>query len=160
MTEIASTRHGKPWLRFALHYLEMVVAMFAGMVVFGGLVQLVTGIAGVDYSHSEQPVLGSVEMALTMSAGMAIWMIVRGHSRRVTLEMVGAMCAPLVIVLPLLWLDVIPGSAAVMVIHIAMFPLMLVAMLLRREEYTTHQHRPLWRRRVPPPAQPELHPPA
>lgn len=146
MTETASSRHGKPWLRFALHYLEMVVAMFAGMLLFGGLVQLIVGIAGVDYSHSEQPVLGSVEMALTMSAGMAIWMTVRGHSRRVTLEMVGAMCAPLVIVLPLLWLSVIPGSAAVMVIHIAMFPLMLVAMLLRREEYTTHQHRPLWRR--------------
>lgn len=138
----------KPWLRFVLHYLEMVVAMFVGMFLFGGLIQLITGLAGVDYSHSEQPVLGSIDMALTMSAGMAIWMIVRGHSRRATLEMVGAMCAPLVIVLPLLWLDVIPGSAAVMVIHIAMFPLMLVAMLLRREEYTTHQHRPLWRRRV------------
>src|SRR5262245_54392049 len=120
----------KPWLRFLLHYLEMVAAMFAGMFVFGGLVQLVTNLAGVDYSHSEHPAIGSVDMALTMSAGMAIWMVVRGHSLRSTAEMVVAMCAPLVVVLPLLWLGLLPGGAAITIVHVAMFPLMLVAMLL------------------------------
>ena len=138
----------KPWLRFLLHYLEMVVAMLAGMFVFGALVALVTDLASVEYSHSTHPAIGSTEMALTMSAGMAIWMLVRGHSRQVTLEMVAAMCAPLVVVLPLLWLDVLPGSAAIMIVHVAMFPLMVVAMLLRREEYTTHHHSPLFRRRA------------
>jgi hypothetical protein len=148
MTTTQTGSKSKPWLRFLLHYLEMVVAMLAGMFVFGALVGLVTDLAGVEYSHSTHPAIGSTEMALTMSAGMAIWMLVRGHSRRVTLEMVAAMCAPLVVVLPLLWLDVLPGSAAIMIVHVAMFPLMVVAMLLRREEYTTHHHSPLFRRRA------------
>lgn len=146
--ESPSGRKSKPWLRFLLHYLEMVVAMLVGMFVFGGLVGLVAGLVGVDYSHSEHPAIGSTEMALTMSAGMAIWMLVRGHGLRLTLEMVAAMCAPLVVVLPLLWLDVIPGSAATTIVHTAMFPLMLVAMLLRRREYTTHHHSPLFRRQT------------
>jgi putative intracellular protease/amidase len=43
-----------------------------------------------------------------------------------------------VAVVPLVWLDVLAGGAAMTLEHVAMFPLMLAVMLRRRDEYMTH----------------------
>ncbi len=132
-------------LRFALHYVEMVIAMFVGMAVFGLAIGAALGAAGLSYSYAEHPAVGSVEMAFTMTAGMALWMRFRGHGWRGIVEMSGAMFASLVPVLPMLWADVLSADAAMMVMHVAMFPLMLIAMLLRRDEYAAPHP---WRRRA------------
>lgn len=123
--------------RFVLHYIEMIIAMFAGMFVLGFLEE----VAGLSVSHHEQPELGYLIMAFNMSVGMAAWMRFRGHAWRPTLEMCLAMFLPVVPLFPLLWLGVIDGGTLMLLAHVAMFPLMLGAMLLRRSEYTTHHHR-------------------
>ncbi|GAA4582050.1 hypothetical protein GCM10023194_15440 [Planotetraspora phitsanulokensis] len=124
------------WLRFTWHYIEMLITMFAGMILLG----LLLGAAGLGFSHERDPELAYLLMAFEMSAGMAAWMRYRGHRWAPTLEMCGAMFAPALPVFPLLWLDVIDGESLMVVAHMAMFPLMLAAMLWRRDEYIGHAH--------------------
>ncbi|XVQ14251.1 DJ-1/PfpI family protein [Spirillospora sp. CA-255316] len=128
------------WLRFAGHYVEMVLAMFAGMFLLGGALRAVLAVADVTYSMERDPELVILEMGLTMTAGMAVWMRYRGHGRAAVLEMSAAMLAPAVVVVPLVRLEALGGHAAMTVEHVAMFPLMLAAMLRRREEYMGHAH--------------------
>jgi flagellar biosynthetic protein FliP len=134
----AGRRRG--WGRFVLHYLEMVVAMFAGMVVLGGALRGVLAVAGVDYSMDRHPELMIIEMGLTMAAGMAAWMRFRRHGWAATLEMSGAMLAPAAVAVPLVALDLLDGGAAMTIEHVAMFVLMAVVMLRRRAEYLGHRH--------------------
>ncbi|GAA1008206.1 hypothetical protein Aple_070880 [Acrocarpospora pleiomorpha] len=131
---MTTTEARSGWLRFTLHYVEMIIAMFVGMFALGFLQSAV----GLGISHMEYPDLGYLVMAFNMSVGMAVWMRFRGHAWRPTLEMCAVMFAPAVPLFPLLWLDVIDGGTLMMVAHIAMFPLMLGVMLLRRAEYAHH----------------------
>jgi hypothetical protein len=123
------------WWPFVRHYLEMVGAMLAGMLVLGGAVRGVLALAGLAYP-TRYPELLALEMAVEMSVGMAAWMRWRRHGWAATLEMVGvAMFAPLAVLFPLLWLGAIGGGAVLVLEHVAMFPLMLLVMLRRRAEY-------------------------
>jgi hypothetical protein len=139
MTETTPHAHtgDRPrWGRFALHYVEMIVAMFVGMFAL----DLLWSALGIGPSFDRDPELAYLLMAFDMSVGMAAWMRVRGHAWAPTLEMCGAMFAPVVPLFPLLWLGVIDGMTLMMVAHVAMFPLMLAVMLRRRDEFT-HAHR-------------------
>jgi hypothetical protein len=138
-------RSASMW-RFVRHIVEMLIAMFVGMAVFGLALGLLLGAVGLGYSHAEHPAVGSVEMAFTMSAGMALWMGFRGHRWRPIVEMSGAMFAPLIAVLPLLWAGALGADGAMVVLHVAMVPLMLGAMLLRRQEYAAPHGRGARRR--------------
>jgi hypothetical protein len=126
------TRHGR-W-NFLRHYLEMVVAMFVGMAVLGAAVRGILALAGLEYP-AQYAELTSLEMALTMSIGMVVWMRHRGHSWVSTLEMAGAMFVPAIVLFPLLWLGVLAGESLLAVEHMAMLPLMYLVMLRRRSEY-------------------------
>jgi hypothetical protein len=119
---------------FLRHYLEMVVAMFVGMGVLGGAVRGILALAGSEFPD-QNPELTSLEMALTMSIGMVLWMRYRGHGWTSTLEMAGVMFVPLIVLFPLLWLGVISGDSLLAVEHMAMLPLMYLVMLRRRDEY-------------------------
>ncbi|WP_248966078.1 hypothetical protein [Sphaerisporangium perillae] len=130
MTQTAS-RTPRQWRRFAWHYLEMIIAMFAGMLVLGMILSAI----GLGFSHARDPELAYLLTALNMSVGMAAWMRYRGHGWAGTLEMCGAMFAPALPLFPLLWLGLIDGGALMTLAHVAMFPLMLAAMLWRRDEY-------------------------
>ena len=130
------TTAGRRWFKFALHYVEMIVAMFVGMFALGALQSAV----GLDVPHDRQPELAYLIMAVNMSVGMAAWMRFRGHRWLPTLEMCGAMFVPIVPLYPLLWLGVIDGDGLMMIAHIAMFPLMLAAMLWRVDEYAGCAH--------------------
>jgi putative intracellular protease/amidase len=122
--------------RFVRHYAEMVLAMFAGMLVLGAAVGIVTGVAGVDYSREAHPYLAAIEMTVTMSAGMAFWMRWRRHHWRHVAEMTAAMVLPLVFLFPLAWTGGIEASSLMMLDHTLMFPLMLVVMLRAPHAYT------------------------
>nr|WP_055506711.1 hypothetical protein [Nonomuraea pusilla] len=135
MTSISS-KPRRRWGRFALHYVEMILAMFAGMLVLG----LARSAVGLDVSHEHQPEAAYLVMAAEMSVGMAAWMRVRGHRWPVTLEMCAVMFAPVLPLFPLLWLGLLDGGALMTVAHVAMFPLMLGAMLLRLDEYAGCAH--------------------
>jgi flagellar biosynthetic protein FliP len=117
----------------------MVAAMVVGMVVLGAAVRGVLALAGLPYL-TQYPELAALEMAVTMSAGMVVWMRHRGHGWASTLEMAGAMFAPAVVLFPLLWLGVIAGDALPVLEHLAMFPLMYLVMLRRRAEYGGAAH--------------------
>jgi flagellar biosynthetic protein FliP len=137
--QLTSDRRG--WLRFAGHYLEMVVAMLVGMFILGGALRAVLAAADVAYSMDRYPELVTLEMGLTMAVAMLGWMRLRGHGWAPTLEMSGAMLAPAIAAVPLIALDVLDAGAGMTVEHVAMFALMLAVMLRRREEYMAHTHR-------------------
>ena len=95
--------------RFARHYLEMLVAMFGGMIVLGIPAASALAAAGMSSTElrNDYPKLLLFGMAVVMTVPMVGWMRHRGHTWRPSLEMAASM---------------------------------LVAMLLRRDEYTGHHH--------------------
>ena len=123
-----------PLRHFIRHYAEMVVAMMLGMAVLGVPAKAV-------YDVSDRPALLLVEMALTMTIPMVAWMRFRGHGWRQCNEMAASMLIPALGALALLGGGLVTGSAALGIEHMAMLPSMLVAMLLRRDEYTGQHHR-------------------
>jgi hypothetical protein len=83
-------------------------------------------------------------MALTMTAPMIAWMRYRGHAWSACSDMTAAMVIPTLGVLALLGSGLVEDVGTLLVIeHVVMLPSMLVAMLLRRNEYTggVHDHR-------------------
>jgi hypothetical protein len=130
----ASTRH------FVRHYVEMVVAMFVGMGVLLPPLGAALRTAGTSLHGSD--VLMISAMALTMTVPMVGWMRFRGHAWPVCADMTAAMVLPTLSVLALLWSGLVGDLGTLLVIeHVAMLPSMLVAMLLRRDEYTGAPHR-------------------
>ena len=125
--------------RFLRHYLEMVAAMLVGMMVVGAAVRGILALAGQGFP-TRHPEVVALEMAFDMSVGMVAWMRYRGHGWAGTLEMVGAMFAPVVGLFPLLWLGLINGEALLVLEHLAMFLLMFLVMLRRRDEYGGASH--------------------
>jgi predicted permease len=129
----ASTRH------FARHYGEMLVAMFLGMGVL--IMPLGVALGLVVMSLHDTDALMISGMALTMTAPMVAWMRYRGHRWPACADMTAAMVVPTLGVLALLWSGLVGDVGTVLVIeHVVMLPSMLVAMLLRRDEYTGAAH--------------------
>jgi hypothetical protein len=129
----APTRH------FVRHYVEMVVAMFLGMGVLLPPLGAALRTAGTSLHSSD--VLMISAMALTMTAPMVGWMRYRGHGWPVCADMTAAMVLPTLGVLALLWSGLVADLGTLLVIeHVAMLPSMLVAMMLRRDEYTGAVH--------------------
>jgi hypothetical protein len=127
---------------FIRHYVEMVIAMFAGMAVLGVPAEAALRATG-SSSHQlylDAPALALLGMAVIMTVPMVAWMRHRGHAWRPNAEMAASMFIPTFAVIALL-----PAGIEVMTLmgiqHAAMFPAMLVAMLLRRAEYTHHHGR-------------------
>jgi len=118
-----------PVRNFIRHYLEMVVAMLLGM--------LVLGLPLATLLHA--PELELLNMAITMTLPMVAWMRYRGHGWQPVWEMSAAMFVPTFVALGLLWAGSVEDEHTLLMIqHTAMFPLMLLAMLLRPSEYTGH----------------------
>ena len=125
--------------KFALHYVEMVIAMFVGMMLLYPLWSL--AVAGADASSVLHAVeVDALVMATTMSVPMAAWMRFRGHTWAPTLEMCAAMYAGFVAAIPFHWAGALGEHGVMMAGHIAMFALMVVAMLWRWDEYAGHGH--------------------
>ena len=113
---------------FLRHYLEMVVAMLLGMGVF------VAALGALDVELAVG--LELIGMAVSMTVPMVAWMRYRGHGWGPSAEMTAAMLVPTAVALVLLGAALVEDEHALLMIqHVAMFPLMFVAMLLRRDEY-------------------------
>jgi hypothetical protein len=111
------------------HYLEMVLAMLVGMFVLGALEHLVWP------ALTTRADVAAMVMATNMSAGMAAWMRVRGHSWRGTAEMSAAMYLPFAVLLVPFWAGALGGGALMTWGHLLMLPAMALVMLLRPAEY-------------------------
>jgi hypothetical protein len=113
-------------LRFAAHYVEMVVAMIVGMVVLGPLWPA---------EWLTRPDVDAMSMAIDMTVAMALWMRIRRHSWPRTAEMSATMFLPFAVLLVPYQLGVISGTTMMIAAHVIMFPLMLAVMLWRRSDY-------------------------
>jgi hypothetical protein len=128
---------------FIRHYAEMVVAMFAGMFILGAPAALALRALGSSTSElrTDAPALLLLGMAVTMTVPMVAWMRHRGHAWVPCTEMAAAMFLPTFGVIALLWGGVIEDFGTLMMLeHVVMLPAMLLAMLLRRDEYSHGQH--------------------
>jgi hypothetical protein len=127
-------------LHFIRHYIEMVLAMLLGMVVLGipaeGALRAIG--AGTSELMTDAPAVALLGMAVTMTVPMVAWMRYRGHSWRPCIEMSASMFLPTFAAIALLAAGLTDSGGAMMLEHVVMFPSMLVAMLLRRDEYSGH----------------------
>jgi hypothetical protein len=132
MHTTSQPRRNRAVLNFTRHYVEMLVAMLLGMLIIG----MPLGALLTDGNGPELDLLG---MAFAMTVPMVAWMRYRGHGWQPAWEMSAAMFLPSFAAIALLWAGVVEDAGTLMLIqHVVMFPAMLVAMLLRRSEYTRH----------------------
>lgn len=129
LTHSAHTHHGHGRRAFVRHYLEMLAAMVAGMIV-GPMLRSAAGL-----ESPADPGVGAVLMAVDMSVAMVLWMRIRGHSWPASLEMAAVMIAPVAVLAPLHWLGVFGPDVLLIAEHVVMLPLMWLAMLRRPAEY-------------------------
>ena len=112
---------------FVRHYLEMVLAMAAGMAVYGMLFR------GNLLSRS---LTDEAMMGLFMTVPMVAWMRYRGHNWRQSAEMAVAMLAPAAaVVVVAAGLPGVSDRAVMLGSHAAMLLGMLALMVARRSEY-------------------------
>ena len=135
----AGTTKRRATLRFIRHYVEMVIAMVVGMLVFPPVWETLAGLLGAEALFARVDVDAFV-MATNMTVGMGIWMRVRGHGWSPVAEMGAAMYAPFALLLVPYWFGWLPGDVVTMGGHVLMLPAMLIAMLLRLGEYTGQHH--------------------
>jgi hypothetical protein len=106
---------------FARHFGEMVLAMFLGMLVLGGVAELLFAAAGsslADQSGGAQVML----MGFNMTVPMVIWMSYRGHAAARNVEMAMSMIVPSVAAAALAWAGALESGAALGVQHAVMIP--------------------------------------
>lgn len=141
--------------RLIQHYLEMVIAMFVGMMVWGRLSAILFGLGGAMGMHAsmhateviyaEQSVMsqigGITAMDLSMIVPMVLLMRYRGHSWRHGAEMSAAMVVPAIPVnaAELIWPGTF-GSMSAMWSHGAMLLGMAALMIAQRDRYAGHDH--------------------
>jgi hypothetical protein len=125
---------------FLRHFVEMLLAMFLGMLVLGGITQLIFAAAG--SSLTDAP--GSVRvmlMGVDMTVPMVAWMSYRGHPRARNAEMAAAMIVPTLVAAALAAAGTLSTGAALGIQHAAMIPAMLGVMLWRYDHYSgSHAH--------------------
>ena len=117
--------------RFVLHFVEMWLAMLAGMVIF----MAVPGVMALPVF------LHQLGMAISMTVPMVAWMRIRGHGWRHGVEMAAGMLVPWAAVLSLVALgaaNVLPWLANAA--DAAMLLGMLGVMLLRPHHYAHGSH--------------------
>jgi hypothetical protein len=123
---------------FARHFGEMVLAMFLGMVVLGGLAELGFALSGSSLSHQA----GGIQvmlMGFSMTVPMVLWMSYRGHAAARNVEMALSMIVPSFAAAALALAGVLGSGAALGVQHAVMIPAMLGVMLWRYQDYS-HPH--------------------
>ena len=122
---------------FTRHLMEMVLAMLAGMAVFGVAIWALGEPPGYSNLLVKYGLMGA-----SMAAPMVGWMRRRGHSWSDGGEMTAAMLSPMfALVLPVeLGLVGLTGHSLMMLSHVAMIGGMVVLMLFRFERYAHGTH--------------------
>jgi hypothetical protein len=137
--QVLAALPAKPGTRhFVRHLVEMVLAMWVGMMVLGGLDRGILAAAGTSVSSvkNSAPEVVALVMALNMTVGMTVWMRHRRHSWAMCAEMGAAMFVPAIAAIVLLWCGVIHSGSLLGVVHAPMIPAMVAVMLVRRTEYS------------------------
>jgi hypothetical protein len=122
---------------FWRHFLEMLAAMFVGMVVTGGVFLSIVGVKTWDEVTVQYPTQSLIAMAVGMTVPMVGWMLYRGMGLRSSAEMAGAMVVPVIPFLCLVWFGVTKSAqcgayCAVMVLS------MLILMRVQRTQHSSY----------------------
>ena len=125
------------WKRFLRHYVVMVVAMYAGMLLLDPVYAFIAGRAGYADPWSQLPVVSALVMVFDMTVPMVLMMLHHRHELAAITEMVGAMVVPTLAAVVLDAIHVLRPDDVMSVAHIAMFPAMLLVMLRRYHHYAT-----------------------
>ena len=137
--EVGTARRSGTKVTFIRHFIEMLVVMFVGMGVLGGVAMLAFDAAGSSLSE-QSGALRVALMGVYMTVPMVLWMRYRGHSAARNIEMAGSMIVPTVISVALVLAGALDTMGAMVVEHTVMVPAMLGVMLWRYDEYA-HSHR-------------------
>jgi hypothetical protein len=129
------TARSTSWRRFARHYVLMVLAMYAGMLVLDPVYAALATRAGYADPWVELPVLSAFVMAVNMTIPMVLLMLRHRHGTDAVLEMAGSMVVPTAVAVSLHLVGVLPADLVMSVAHVSMFPAMLLVMLRRYREY-------------------------
>ena len=121
--------------RFVGHYLEIVLAAVAGMVVLGPAESMLLNQIGWAEVVSNFEA-ATLVMATNMTVAAAAWLRFRGHGWAAIAEMAVAMYAPFLVLFPPLWLGVLSASGLMALGHVLMLFTIAAAMLRRRDQYT------------------------
>ena len=139
MSHTNPTPVAHPIRHFCRHYVEMVAVMFLGMFVLMAPSGILLSTFGTSWSRLS-PAMNTFAMALTMTVPMVAWMRYRGHAWRPNVEMAASMLIPTFVVMALLAAGLAKSGTVMVPEHAAMLTCMLVAMLLRRDEYSCAGH--------------------
>jgi hypothetical protein len=120
--------------RFALHFLEMIVAMAIGMVALHPVWSFLLHVTGSSWLMSNA-YTGGLIMATNMMIAMSAWMRFRSHGWRPIAEMGVAMYLPFLVLFVPLGLGLISLGAMYLWGHVGMLIAMALAMLARPGEY-------------------------
>jgi Heavy metal binding domain len=127
--------------RFAIHFLEMCVAMCVGGAALSFAVFGLAALAGYPNLVAQAPELSILMIAGDFALAMAVYMALRGHAVRHNVEMSGSAVAGAIPLIGALWLDMIPETTFESWLSLAVFVcgplclLMLVVMLARSDHY-------------------------
>jgi hypothetical protein len=121
--------------RFVGHYLEIVVAAVAGMMLLGPAESmLLNPIGWAEVVATFEAAM--LVMATNMTVAAAAWMRFRRHGWAAVAEMAVAMYAPFLVLFPPLWLGALSANGVMVLGHVLMLLAIAAAMLRRRHEYT------------------------
>ena len=121
--------------RFVGHYLEIVVAAVAGMVVLGPVESMLLNPIGWAEVVANFEA-ATLVMATNMTVAAAAWMRFRRHGWAAVAELAVAMYAPFLVLFPPLWLGALSANGLMVLGHVLMLLAIAAAMLRRRHEYT------------------------
>lgn len=122
---------------FVRHLIEMLLAMFAGMLVLGGVAELAFVLAGSSLGD-QSPSLQAGLMGVNMTVPMVWWMAHRGHETARSVEMAASMLVPTSAAIALYEVGALAGGAVLGVQHVVMIPAMVAVMLWRYDHYAGH----------------------
>src|SRR5262245_25833548 len=106
---------------FIRHYIEMVVAMLAGMFALGVMLSMAGTMMMDWYDDSIEIVVFG--MVLAMTVPMVVWMRCRGHGWTPAWEMSVSMFLSALVGFAFFWIGAIQdGGSLMMLEHVAMFP--------------------------------------
>jgi hypothetical protein len=121
--------------RFVGHYLEIVLAAVAGMVVLGPAESMLLNPIGWAEVVANFEA-ATLVMATNMTVAAAAWMRFRRHGWAAIAEMAVAMYAPFLVLFPPLWLGLLSANGLMVLGHLLMLLAIAAAMLRRRDEHT------------------------
>jgi hypothetical protein len=130
-----TTRRRPALRRFVGHYLEIVVAAVAGMVLLDPAASALLNAIGWAELVARFEIYALV-MATNMTVAVAAWLRVRGHGWAAIAELAVALYAPFVVLFVPLWLGVLSATGLMVGGHLLMLVAIAAAMLRRRDQYT------------------------